>query len=72
MHQEPGLESLKDRRWLKRLCQRYKSVSSKLAVYFYDIAPVKGQSRPACMEVIRLRAELCQKKFSTTFCNRMQ
>ena len=39
LHQELGFESLKDRRWLRRLCYLYKIVNTKQPVYLYDLIP---------------------------------
>ena len=39
LYQELGFESLKDRRWLRWLCYRYKIVSTKQPAYLYDIIP---------------------------------
>ena len=39
LYQELGFESLKDRRWLRRLCYLYKIVSTKQPAYFYDLIP---------------------------------
>ena len=37
LYQELGLESLKNRRWFRRLCHFYKIVSTKLPPYLYEI-----------------------------------
>ena len=37
--QELGFESLKDRRWLRRLCYLYKIVNTKQPAYLYDLIP---------------------------------
>ena len=39
LYQELGFESLKDRRWLRRLCHQYKIVSAKQPAYLYDLIP---------------------------------
>ena len=39
LYQELGFESLKDRRWLKRLCYLYKIVNTKQPAYLYDLFP---------------------------------
>ena len=39
LYQELGLESLKDRRWLRRLCYLYKIVNTKQPAYLYDLIP---------------------------------
>ena len=37
LYQELGFESLKDRRWLRRLCYLYKIVSTNQPAYLYDL-----------------------------------
>ena len=37
--QELGFESLKNRRWMKKLCYLYKVISSKRPSYLYDLLP---------------------------------
>ena len=39
LYQELGFESLKDRRWLRRLCHLYKNVNTKQPAYLYDLIP---------------------------------
>ena len=39
LYQELGFESLKERRWLRRLCYLYKIVSTKQPTYLYDLIP---------------------------------
>ena len=39
LYQELGFESLKDRRWLRRLCYLYKIVNTKQPFYLYDLIP---------------------------------
>ena len=39
LYQELGFESLKDRRWLRRLCYLYKIVNTKQPAYLYDLIP---------------------------------
>ena len=39
LYQELGFESLKDRRWLRRLFYLYKIVSTKQHAYLYDLVP---------------------------------
>ena len=41
IYQELGLEYLKKRRWLRKLCQLYKILESKLPRYLFDIIPTK-------------------------------
>ena len=37
LYQELGFESLKDRRWMRKLCYLYKVISSKRPSYLYDM-----------------------------------
>ena len=39
LYQELGLESLKNRRWLRRMSYLYKIVSTKFPPYLYDLIP---------------------------------
>ena len=39
LYQELGLESLKDRRWLRRISYLYKIISTKLTPYLYELIP---------------------------------
>ena len=39
LYQELGLESLKDRRWLRRFCYLLKVLSTKLPTYLYELKP---------------------------------
>ena len=39
LYQELGLESLKDRRWLRRMSYLYKIISTKLPPYLYELIP---------------------------------
>ena len=39
LYQELGLESLKDRKWLRRLCYLYMVLSAKLPTYLYELIP---------------------------------
>ena len=39
LYQELGFESLKDRRWMRKLCYLYKAISSKRPSYLYDMLP---------------------------------
>ena len=39
LYQELGFESLKDRRWLRRLCYVYKTVNTKQSADLYDLIP---------------------------------
>ena len=44
LFRELGCESLKIRRWLKRLCYLYKTVSTKQHAYLYDLIPLFQRS----------------------------
>ena len=39
LYQELGLESSKDRRWLRRMSYLYKIISTKLPPYLYELIP---------------------------------
>ena len=39
LYQELGLESLKDRRWLRRVSYLYEVISTKLPPYLYELIP---------------------------------
>ena len=39
LNQELGFQSLKNRRWLRRLCYLYKIVNTKQPAYLYDLIP---------------------------------
>ena len=39
LYYELGLEHLQQRRWMRRLCQFYKVVSTKIPAYIYDFIP---------------------------------
>ena len=39
LYQELGFESLKDRGWLRRLCDLLEIVSTKQPAYLYDLIP---------------------------------
>ena len=41
LYQELGLESLKNRRWFRKLCEFYKTLKSKSPRYLFDIIPTK-------------------------------
>ena len=45
LYQEPSFESLKDRRWMRKLCCLYKIMSSKRLSYLYDILPPLQRSQ---------------------------
>ena len=46
LYQELGLESLKDRRWLRWLCPFHETLSTKLPPYLYDsTTPLQSSDR---------------------------
>ena len=65
LYQESGLESLKDRRWLRRMSYLYKIISTKLPPYFYELIPPLQRSYqyPGCFQTLRCRTTLFQNSF---------
>ena len=55
LYQELGLESLKDRRWLRRMSYSHKIISTKLPPYLYLlILPIQRSHRyPRCFQTFR-------------------
>ena len=45
LYQELGFESLKDRRWMRKLCYLYKVILSKRPSYLYDMLPPLQRSQ---------------------------
>ena len=45
LYQELGFESLKDRRWMRKLCCLYNIISFKRPSYLYDILPPPQRSQ---------------------------
>ena len=43
LYQELGLESLKSRRWFRKLCLFYKIYKNKSPSYLYDLIPDRGK-----------------------------
>ena len=43
LYQELGLESLRSRRWLRKLCLFYKIYKNKLPSYLYDLIPDRAK-----------------------------
>ena len=60
LYQELGLESLKDRRWMRRLCYLHKVLSTKLPTYLYElILPIINSHRsPGCYKALYCRTNL--------------
>ena len=58
LYRELGLESLADRRWLRRLCYLHKVLSTKLHCYLYELIPriINSQHNPGCYRVLHCRS----------------
>ena len=65
LYQELGLESLKDRRWLRRMSYLYKIISTKLPPYLYELIPPLQRSHryPGCFQTFRCRTTFFQNLF---------
>ena len=60
LYQELGLESLRNRRWLRRMSYIYKIISTKSPPYFYELILSFQRSHlyPGCFKTLRCRTEL--------------
>ena len=65
LYQELRLESLKDRRWLRRMSYLYKIISIKLPPYLYELIPPLQRSHryPSCFQTFRCRTTFFQNSF---------
>ena len=65
LYQELGLESLKDRRWLRRMSYLYKIISTKLPPYLYELVPPQQRSHryPSCFQIFRCRTTFFRNSF---------
>ena len=65
LYQELGLESLKDRRWLKRMSYLYKIISTKLPTYFHELIPPLQRSHqyPGCFQTLHCRTTFFPNSF---------
>ena len=65
MYQKLGLESLKGRRWLRRLCYLLKVLSAKLPAYLYElILPIINSHRnPGCCRAFYCKTDLFRNSF---------
>ena len=65
LYQELGLESLKDRRWLRWLCYLHKVLSTKLLAYPYELIPpiINSHHNPGCYRALYCRTD----SFSNSF-----
>ena len=65
LYQELGLESLKDRRWLRRMSYLCKIISAKLPPYLYELIPPLQRSHryPSCFQTFPCRTTFFQNSF---------
>ena len=65
LYQELGLESLKDRRWLRRMAYLYKIISTKLPPYLHELIPPLQRSHryPSCFQTFRCMTTFFQNSF---------
>ena len=65
LYQELGLESLRNRRWLRRMFSLYKNISTKSPPYLYELTlPLQGSHRyPGCSKTLRSRTETFRNSF---------
>ena len=65
LHQELGLESLKDRRSLRRMSYLYEIIFTKLPPYLYELIPPlqKSHQYPGCFQTFRCRTKFFQNSF---------
>ena len=65
LHQELGLESLKDRRWLRRLCYLHKVLYTKLPTYLYELIPpiINSHRNLGCYRASCCRTDLFRNSF---------
>ena len=65
LYQELGLESLKDRRWMRKLCYLYKVISSKRPSYIYMLPPVqRSQRNQGFFQPLLCELEIFKNSFS--------
>ena len=65
LYKELGLESLKDRRWLRRMSYLYNVISTKLPPYLYELIPPLQRSHRylGWFQIFRCRTTLFQNSF---------
>ena len=65
LYQELGLETLRNRRWLRRMLYLYKIISTKSPPYLYElILPLQRSHRySGCFKAFRCRTELSRNSF---------
>ena len=65
LYQELGLESLRNRRWLRRMSYLYKIILTKSPPYLYELIPPIQRSHhyPGCFKTLCCRTELFRNSF---------
>ena len=65
LYQELGLESLKDRTCLRRLCYLHKVLSTELPTYLYELMQpiINSYRNPGCYRTLYCRADLFRNFF---------
>ena len=65
LYQELGFESLKDRRWMRKLCYLYKVISSKRPSCLYDMLPPsqRSQRNQGFFQPLLCRTEIFKNSF---------
>ena len=65
LYQQLGLESLKDRRWLRRILYLCKIISTKVTPYLYEliILLLRSHQYPGCFQTFRCRTTYVQNLF---------
>ena len=65
LYQELGLESLKDRRWIRKLCYLYRIISTKKPSYLYNLLPSIQRSyrNPSSFQSLPCRTESFKNSF---------
>ena len=65
LYQELGLESLNERRWLRRLCYLHKVLSTKLPTYLYELIPpiINSHRNSGCYRALYCRTDLFRNSF---------
>ena len=65
LYQELGLESLNERRWLRRLCYLHQVLSTKPSTYLYELIPpiTNSHRNPGCYRTLCCRIDLFRNSF---------
>ena len=65
LYQELGLESSRNRRWLRRMSHLYKIILTKSPPYLNELIPPlqKSHRYPGCFKTLRCRTELFRNSF---------